>query len=182
MVRVRSYIARRRATTAARRAGSRPIRLRCGGPGVRPPASGSLRRKRELTPPPRDTVARSCFDSGQHEAAAFPEADPHEAGALAPAAKYDFIAVSEEGALFARGQPQRLCSASGEFEQTSALLFARPGDGPAGEQVAGAQIATVAGVVRDELRRRPVHGFEAGAAEPVQTHVTIAHGCGPQIR
>src|SRR5262245_35937897 len=94
---------------------------------------------------------------GQDDSGAFSEPDALESIALAPAAEDDFVAVLEEPALLAVRQLQRLGSPPRQLEQAPPLVFLRPGNRAAAEQVAGAQVAAIAGVMGDELRRRPVH-------------------------
>jgi hypothetical protein len=61
------------------------------------------------------------------------QADAGEAGLLAVAAEDDLIAVFEERPGFAIRQGQRLGSSPGEFEEATAVLFRRTGDGSAAD-------------------------------------------------
>jgi len=94
---------------------------------------------------------------------AFPEPDAGQAGPLAEATKDDFIAVFEERARLASGQAKGF-GAMLHLEEASFRALLRPGDGTGSEQVAGAQVAAAAGVMRDELRRSPVEIAQIAAA------------------
>src|SRR5690242_9814672 len=115
-------------------------------------------------------VSESFIVELAHYTAAFAEPDAAQAGLLAPTAEDDLVAVFQEAADFAGGQLERLRAAPRDFKKTAAILLQRPGDGAAGDQVAGTNVAAVRGVVRHHLRERPIHRREVGAAD--------AHGRG----
>ena len=83
------------------------------------------------------------------------------------------VAVLEEAARLAVRQRDRLLAGAGQFEQAAALAGRGAGQRAGAEQVAGAQVAAVHGVVRHELRERPVGVAEARLAE--------AGGAGPRL-
>ena len=64
------------------------------------------------------------------------------------------------------GKRDRLLAALRQFQQRTGLIGAGPGQRARAEQVAPAQVAAVDGVVRDQLRQRPVGRLgEVGAAD-----------------
>ena len=87
---------------------------------------------------------------------ALAEGDVREAFATAKTAQDDLVAVFECAAGFAIGKRDWLLAASGELQQASGGCFFETGDSARGKQVAGQQVAAVAGVMGDELCRSPV--------------------------
>src|SRR3984957_1142998 len=112
----------------------------------------------------------------QYAAVDLAEADAYRAGPLAPAAKYDGIAVLEKGAGFAAADLHRLAAARAQLEQRPGLRRRGSRLGSGSEQIAGAQIAAVDGVVRNELRGRPERMSKAGRGQPVGRLLPLAHG------
>src|SRR5208282_5436395 len=88
----------------------------------------------------------------QDDGAAFAEADPGVAGLCAKAAKDDFVAVFDEAARLAARQRDRVAAAAGDFEETAPARLLRARDGARSDQIADANVAAVAGVMRDHLR------------------------------
>src|SRR5579884_2481106 len=108
-----------------------------------------------------------CLSESRRDnrAAALAQPDAAETGTFAPAAQDHFIAVFKEGALLATPKRDRLLPAFSQLQQTARAFAFRTGNGAAGQQIAGAQIAAVAGMVRDHLCRSPVHVAEAADRE-----------------
>jgi hypothetical protein len=77
------------------------------------------------------------------------EADAGETAAAAVAAQDGLVAVFQKLAEFAGGQADGFRAAPGQFKQAAALLRQRSGDSAAGQQIAGLEVAAVAGVVRE---------------------------------
>jgi hypothetical protein len=101
-----------------------------------------------------------------------------------PAAKTaqdDLVAVLEYGAGFAVGEGDGLFAATCELDQAAGGFFGFVGDGAGGKQVAGEQVAAIAGVVGDELGGGPPELAEVGLAEAVWGLVGGAHGWGQQV-
>jgi hypothetical protein len=94
---------------------------------------------------------------------AFAEANRWQSGLLTVCAKRHAIAIFEEPSEFARGQPKRLRIAP-ELEQTTFRSGLGARDRASGEQISGAQIATVACVVREQLGKGPIKMAEIAAA------------------
>ena len=81
--------------------------------------------------------------------------------------KIDLVAVFEKPALLTGRKRDGLRAAPRQLQQTTARLLRRAGHRSARQRSPRLQIASVARVVRDELRERPVH-----VREP---HATQAH-------
>src|ERR1051325_9922653 len=107
-----------------------------------------MSRMRNVITSSTSGTARTLTD----HAAAFAEADARQAVALAVRAQDDLVAVFEELAA--------------QLEQASRRLLLGAGDRAAGEEIAGLQVAAIRGVMRDELRDRPIHVAEVAAADP----------------
>jgi hypothetical protein len=73
---------------------------------------------------------------GHDSPAAFAETDAGVVGFFAESAEDDFVAVREEGALFAVGELDWVGSAVGDFEEAALGAWVRAGDGSAGEEIA----------------------------------------------
>src|SRR5689334_9760874 len=116
-----------------------------------------------------------------HLSGSFAEAEAGAALALATAAQHELVAVLDEGAALAVRQAQRIAAAGGELEQRAERVARLAGNRPAAEQVAGAQVAAVRSVMRDELRRRPVRARIVAAREPRRRSLRGAHLCAAQI-
>src|SRR5262245_62331379 len=106
----------------------------------------------------------------------FAETDSPESFALAIPAKYHLVAVLQEPARLARRQVDRLGASPGQFDQTAQAVFRRARDRAARDQVARPQVATVARVMREHLRERPVEvpriaRAEAMRGDPLFTHL-----------
>ncbi len=99
---------------------------------------------------------RSGLAGRENGGAAFAQADHGMARRLAGAAKDNFIAIGEETPDLARRKGQGLSTIAGEFEQASRCGVRGAGDGSCTEYVSDHQVAAVAGVMCDELSRRPV--------------------------
>ena len=78
--------------------------------------------------------------------------------------KRDLVSIFQKCPRLPRGQPHRL-AAMLHFQQAAFRTFLRPGDGAGREQIAGTQIAAVAGVMRHELRRSPIQIAKIAAAQ-----------------
>jgi len=74
---------------------------------------------------------------------------------LGEGAQRDGVAIVEKSACLSGGQCQRL-GACAHLDQTTFRTGIGTGDGSRREQVAGAEIASVAGVVGQELRWTPI--------------------------
>ena len=68
----------------------------------------------------------------------------------------DFVAILEKTARLAAGKRQWLRATARDLEQAAIAVRVRRGDGTGAEEVAWPQVAAVRGMVRDELRDRPV--------------------------
>src|SRR6266480_3965712 len=88
--------------------------------------------------------------------AALAKADAGKPVAPAARAHDDGIAIFEEAARLARCERQRAPSARRDLEQAAEPLVGRRRDRAGAEQIARAQIAAAAAVMRNELRHRPV--------------------------
>src|ERR1700735_5504964 len=100
------------------------------------------------------------------------------AGGFAGAAENDLVAVGEEGTGFAGGKEDGLCAVAGEFEETASGRLGGAGDGAGGEDVADLQVATIAGVVGNELGGSPVEVLGVGFAEKIWLQLIFTHGYG----
>ena len=121
-------------------------------------------------------ASASLLDGGLNDSSALAERDTGQAFAFAEAAQDDLVAVGEEFAEVAGGQAEGDGAALGDFEHAALRAGMWAGDGAAGQDVSGEQIAAVAGVVREHLREGPVEvakvaGAEPGGWETVYTHV-----------
>ena len=101
----------------------------------------------------------------KNSSATFAKADAGVAFALAPAAEDDFVAVFEEFALFAVGELEGFGAAFSSLEQAAGRVRRGAGDGSGGEQVAGAEVAAVAGVVGEQLGEGPIQIAQIRSAE-----------------
>src|SRR5690606_4843828 len=99
--------------------------------------------------------------------------------ALAVGGHGDLVAVEEEGAGLAGGELDGPAGPGGgvpgELQEAAAGLGGGAGDGAGGEEVAGLEVAAVAGVVRDHLVHRPVHVAEAAPGEADGGDALVAH-------
>src|SRR5688500_4426324 len=119
---------------------------------------------------------KSSVQSGrQHDAPAFAEADPRRPLPVTPASHDHFIAVAEERSALAGGQRDRLGTAPRSLQEAPAGVGGRTRYRAAGDQIARAEIASVRGVVSDQLRDRPVHVAEAAAAQSEWIDLLIPH-------
>jgi hypothetical protein len=99
----------------------------------------------------------------QHRPRTVAEPDPPRAFGLAVAAQDHAVAVLQEGARLAIGQRERHLAALAQLQQRAALVGPRAALRAAAHQVARLQVASVAGVVGQQLRGRPVSvGVRAG--------------------
>src|SRR5487761_1171555 len=98
--------------------------------------------------------------------AALAEADRGKAVAAAMGAEDHFVAVFDKGAGFARSQCRRPRAVGAQFNQAAIALAGRAGDRVCAEQIAGAEIAAAAGMVRHQLRQGPI---EIGRVAPRHT-------------
>src|SRR4051812_29445037 len=96
-------------------------------------------------------------DRGKHRPATFAETYAGASVALAEPSHDDLIAILEEATLLAGRQGDRFRPAPCQLLHTATRILRRTGHRPAREQIAGIEVAAVAGVVRDELRECPVH-------------------------
>ena len=87
---------------------------------------------------------------------ALAETDRNVSVALGARLEDNFVAVIEILAAFTIRQPKRLPM----LQQAGPALVGGARDRAAAQQVAGLQIAAVAGVVRDHLREAPIRIFE----------------------
>src|ERR1700721_2490178 len=110
--------------------------------------------------------------------AAFAEADAGMAGSFAGAAEDDLISVRQEGTGFAGGESDGLRAVAGEFEETAGGGFGWPGDCAGGKDVSELEVATVAGVMGDELGRGPIEILGVGLAEQYWLEFISSHGFG----
>src|SRR5262249_19054060 len=91
--------------------------------------------------------------SGQNTAAALAKTDARGAVLLTECANHNGVAVFEEAACFARWQRERLGSPPRTLEQAAGGIAALVGDGAAGDEVAGVEVAAIGCVVRKHLRK-----------------------------
>src|SRR5271168_2452075 len=96
------------------------------------------------------------FDRRQNASLCTAKTDSYRPRAFAPGAKDNAVAVLQKLAKFAAADRYRPAAARAQFQQGAGLCRggSRLSAGP--EQIAGAQIAPVDRVVRDQLRNRPV--------------------------
>src|SRR5487761_425631 len=88
--------------------------------------------------------------------AALAEADRGKAVAAAMGAEDHFVAAFDKGAGFARSQCRRPRAVGAQFHQAAIALAGRAGDRAGAEQIAGAEIAAAARMVRHQLRQGPI--------------------------
>ena len=103
------------------------------------------------------------------------EANPSEAVTLAIPAQRHFVAVGQVASFFAPWQRQRLPSVRGQLQQTAAISIVGSRHRAGSQDVAGAQVAAVAGVMRQQLRDRPVQLAKGTAADADRRDVLFAH-------
>src|SRR5665213_2275366 len=101
---------------------------------------------------------------GRDDSAAFAEADSGVSFAFAVPPENHFVAILKKLSRLARRQRDRLRAAPGQFQKTAARVWRFTGNGSACQQIAGLQIAAVAGMVRNQLGRSPVQVTEPAAA------------------
>src|SRR5215510_5519390 len=89
-------------------------------------------------------------------AAAFAEIDGRKALAPAVCPHDDGVAILEEAARLPGGERHGTAPAGGDLEQAAEPVVARRRDRAGPEQIAWAQIAAAAAVVRHQLCHRPV--------------------------
>src|SRR5215831_20529784 len=99
----------------------------------------------------------------------------------AKAAEGNFVAVFDESALLAIWQRQRLRTARREFQQTGPARWLRSGHRAGSDQIAGLKIAAIAGMVRNHLRKGPVHLRERTLRQSMRRLAIAAHGPGRDI-
>ena len=123
----------------------------------------------------------SSYERGQHDPAALAKRD--RAGILragksrgkSPRRRLRAaVRVSPLGSRIGFAPP-----AVSSSRQPAAVVFVA-GDGAGGQQVAGQQIAAVAGVVRNQLRGSPIKVAQIGPAQPVRRVPGGAHRRGQQ--
>jgi hypothetical protein len=107
-------------------------------------------------------LALRSIEGGEYAALCIAETDSHRPGFFAPAAKNDAVAVFQKRAVFVASDLNRLIAAGAQFQQRTGLFGSRPRLSAGAEQIAGAQITAVDGVVSDELRDRPIGMSKSG--------------------
>jgi hypothetical protein len=113
---------------------------------------------------------------GEDGGVAFAEAEAGVPGGFAGAAEDDLVSVGEEGAEFSGGKEDGLGSVAGEFKEAAGGGFGGAGDGSGGEEVTDLEVATVAGVMGDELRWGPVEIAGVGLTEEMGWELVVSHG------
>src|SRR5262249_30083787 len=99
----------------------------------------------------------ATLDGWQDPAGAAAETDPYSAFGSTTRPQCQLIAVLEEVARLAAGQLDRPLPTLADLEQrTKTAVFGRRKSTRA-DQVTGLQVAAVGGMVRDDLRCRPIH-------------------------
>src|SRR5688572_395201 len=115
---------------------------------------------------PYDRGGRTLkIERGGHRPAALAEANPSESFAIAIAAQRHLVGIDEVAAFFPARQRQRLASIRRQFEETAAAVVLGAGDRAGSKDVASAQVAAVAGVVRQHLCDRPIQLAKGTAAD-----------------
>src|SRR5215469_4900384 len=114
---------------------------------------------------------------GQHERPALAEADPCATGFGAETAETDLIAVFQKTALLAVRQGEWLRTAGGQFKKTAPARWLRPGYGAGADQVSDLKIAAIAGVMRDHLRKSPIHQRGRALRQTLRRHAVLAQHC-----
>ncbi len=102
-------------------------------------------------------VGPVCLTVRTDAGAAFAEADRCRPRSMGPGAEGDFVAVLEECAGLPRREPEGIRAVVSDFQQTPVVFRGGSGNRAAAQQITGAQIATSAGVMGDELRGGPIH-------------------------
>src|ERR1700733_3675877 len=113
--------------------------------------------------------------------AGFAQANAGMAGNFAETGQRDLITVSEKGTQFAGGKEYWLRAVASEFKQAASGGLRRAGDGSCREEIARLQVAAVAGVVGDKLRRRPIEIARVGLAEEERCKLVDPHLLGQEI-
>src|SRR5688572_17109167 len=115
------------------------------------------------------------IESRRNDSPARSEANPPEALTLAIPAQRDLVAISQVAALFTAWQRERLSSIRGELQKTAAIVILGTRDGTGSEQIAGSQVAAVAGVMRQQLCRGPIQVAKRTAADADRRDALLAH-------
>src|SRR3954470_20937073 len=95
-----------------------------------------------------------------YESSTFAKPDTSGSVAVQIGPHDNLVAVVQELSFFTRRERDRLGAPARELEHASLRARLRTGNGTACEQVTCLRVATVAGVMRQHLRRRPVHVCE----------------------
>ena len=125
-------------------------------------------------------AAETCYSARQDDASALTEADALEARAFTITAQDHLIAILQKAPLFAARQLNRFSPARGQFDQTALTFFRCARHGAASQQIAGAQVAAVARVVREHLRERPVKVSCVAPAQMMRRETLCAHPRGEE--
>src|SRR5690348_14323228 len=95
--------------------------------------------------------------SALNASAALANSDASGAVSFAERANHHGVAVFQEAARLARRERERLGAAPGALQEVARRITACAGHRPAGDEISRAQVAPVGGVVREHLRKSPVH-------------------------
>src|SRR5665213_2340935 len=118
---------------------------------------------------------------GRDDSAAFAEADSGVSFAFAVPPENHFVAILKKLSCLARGQRDRLRATPGQFQKTAARVWRFTGNGSARQQIAGLQIAAVAGMVSNQLGRSPVQVAEPAAADSGFRGSLLPHPGGSKV-
>src|SRR5215212_6943940 len=111
-------------------------------------------------------AGRRCHN----EARALTEANSGRAFTLAVRAHDDFIAIVQEAAFLPCRENERLCATARQLQKTTLRASIRAGHRAAREEITWTQVAAIARMVREHLRRSPVHICERGGADTRRAH------------
>ncbi len=109
--------------------------------------------------------------------AALPQPNPHKPSPRTISTKHNLIAILKKTALFTRYQGNRFTPIASKLQQASKIFVLRPGHSTTAQQITRLKIATIARVMGDQLRRRPIQIPQIAAANAN----TLIHPRRPQI-
>src|SRR5262245_60882737 len=99
---------------------------------------------------------------------------------MSEATQNDLVAIQEIGARLTGRKRDRSLSGGSRLEETAAAVRRVGRDGASAEEIAGIEIDTANGVMRDKLGDGPVEVAHVGARHQMRRHGTFAHCRGGQ--
>src|SRR5579863_10145713 len=117
----------------------------------------------------------SASTSARHCGAALAEADGDIALASGGGAERDLIAILQKTPRLAGGQRQRRLAALRDLQQGTITLGVWRGDRAGAEEIAGLKVATVGGVMGEQLRGSPVKIARRAQRQAMRRQPSLAH-------